>query len=167
MTKIYDALRQAEAAKATQAKSPATTEALAPSPPVADPQTSARADELDRLRGIVLGSAASDFDRAVRRVEERIVAEGETLRAQIAKFEQRIDERVEEVDSRSTEAQAELREQILSHSNQLGDRIKERSAESVRLLNEGLDELRKTKMDDTEFSKFVRALAGHLGDKKS
>ncbi len=168
MTKVYDALRQAEAERQERAASPVSTSVLfeamkAESAPVAaTPGT----DELASLRNILLGGVVSEFEQTIARLEERMAHEEAGFRAELSKFEQRIEDRLVEVDSRSCHAQAELREHVLSQSNKLGDMIKERSAETVRIANEGLQGLRQSKLNDAEFGDFVRGLVAHLGEQE-
>lgn len=168
MTKVYDALRQAEAERQERAQSHVSTSVLfdavkAESQPTAG-VPAATGDELSSLRNILLGGVVSEFEQALARMEQQMAQEEASLRAELSKFEQRIEDRLVEVDSRSCHSQAELREHVLAQSNKLGDLIKERSAEAIRIANDGLQGLRQSKLNDAEFATFVRGLASHLGD---
>ena len=163
MTKVYNALREAEAERHQSAESRVSTAALFATQTQAGASTGG-GGELERLRSIVLGGVVSEFTQAVEQFERRIDAEGASLRAELEKFEQRIEDRLVEVDSRSCQGQTELREQLSLQSNKLGDMIKERSAEAVRLANEGMQELRQSKLAGADFAAFVKALSAHLAD---
>ena len=164
MTKVYDALREAEAERHQSAASPVSTAALfATQAQATEPQPSG-GGELERLRSILLGGVVDEFTQAVKHFEKRIDAEGASLSAELEKFEQRIEERLAETDSRSCQGQTELREQLSMQTNRLGDMIKERSAEAVRLAYEGMQELRQSKLAGADFANFVKALSSHLAD---
>ena len=165
MTKVYNALREAEAERHQSTESRVSTMALfATQTQASASQHAVGGGELERLRNIVLGGVVSEFTQAVEQFEQRIDAEGASLRAELEKFEQRVEDRLAEVDSRSCQGQTELREQLSLQSNKLGDMIKERSAEAVRLANEGMQELRQSKLDGTDFAAFVKALSAHLAE---
>lgn len=165
MTKVYDALREAEAVRHQSAESPVSTGALfATQAQASAPRPAGSGEELARLRSIVLGGVVDEFTQAVERLEQRVDAEGASLRDELEKFEQRIEERLAEADSRTCQGQMELREQLSVQSKQLGDMIKERTAETVRLANVGMQELRQSKLAGADFAAFVKALSSHLVD---
>lgn len=161
MTKVYDALRQAEVERHERTESPVSTTALFSQPGQAA-QHAGAGSELERLREIVLGRLARDFQQTMARLENRIAAEETALRAELGKLEQRLEDRLVEVDTRSCQAQAQLRQLVLSQSNSLNDSIKERSADAIRQVNGGLDVLRRDKLSGAEFSAFLSGLLEHL-----
>ena len=166
MTKVFDALRSAGARTKVRTDSPVSCDVLLRGQAADDAMAETDgAGELERIRSILLGTSVSDFEQEVSRVEERLAVEEANLCTQISKLEQRIEGRLAEIDSRTSQAQSQLREQVLSQSNQLGDDSKKLSAQTLQLVNDGLDDLRQTKMDSAEFSKLLKMLAGHLVDR--
>ena len=116
-------------------------------------------DELARLRGILFGGVVGEFVDAVTRLETRLQTEEAEIREELAKFEQRVEDRLVETDTRSSRSQADLRQQILRQSNALNDAVKERSAHAVRLANDGLQKLRNGKIDRSKLSSLLHDLA--------
>ena len=164
MTKVYDALLQAESERQQRIESPVSTDVLFPPQAAgagAEP-SAASGSELEWLREIMFGALVREFEHTVTRLETRIAAEEAQLRGDLVKFEQRLEDHLVEVDTRSCQSQAEMRQQILSHSNSLNDTIKGRSADAVRGANGGFEELRREKLTTTEFSTFLRGLVEHL-----
>jgi len=167
MTKVYDALRQAETERQQSVTTRSTgvgTTALFAAMQSESGQPGEPGNDLQRLREILLGGMVEQFANAVERLEQRMDLEKASLRAELEKFEQRFEDRLVEVDSRGSQARAELREQLALQSRELQDLIKCRSAEAVRTVNEGLAELRSSKLDGSHFSSFVKGLAAHIAD---
>jgi hypothetical protein len=163
MTKVYDALLQAESERQQRTESPVSTDALFPSragaravPPVP------AGSQLERIREIMLGAIVQEFGHAVACLETRVAAEEAQLRGALANFERRLEDRLVEIDTLSCQRQVAMRQQILSHSSSLTDTIKERSADVVRSANADFEELRREKLTGAEFSTFLRGLAEQL-----
>jgi hypothetical protein len=164
MTKVYDALRQAEACRTERREAPVSTDVLftQKAAPVAGSDPERQGGDLDRLRQIMLGSLVHDFEHAVARLEIRLAAEEAELRALLCKLEQRLEDRLVEMDARSCHAQADLRQQIHSHASSQHDAIKQRSADAVRRASRGFEELGRRKLGKAELSAFLGGLARHL-----
>ena len=174
MTKVYDALREAEAVRLQRIEPEFAPAAARVAPEVrgasaAQAAESVRsqpdaASDLEQLREIICGALFNDYERAMDRLEQRIGVEAAALRSELAAIDRRVSDRIREIEARNTHAHSDLRDQLLSQSNLLNDAIQERSAHITRSMNEGLQELRETKIDRTTFSSFLGNLAAHIGE---
>ena len=195
MTKVYDALRRAEATRQkrnenTSEEKPhtlselftapkaeaddggenvasATPESPAATTPTPVTPTVGNGGELDRLREIVFGSQINEFGTAVAELEAKLVHEEEQVKLEIDKLEKRLEERLVEIDTRTGRGQTELRDQILKMSNELCERINSRGDHVLKIANEGLAELRQRKLDESQFTEVLRKLASGVETKKA
>ena len=118
--------------------------------------------ELGRLRGILFGSLQNDHEQALARLENRIASQASQMRGELEDLVRRLENRISELDARSARDQGDLREQMHSQRNLLNDAIEERSAQVTKLVNDGIEELKESKIDRHRFAKFLTDLSQHL-----
>jgi hypothetical protein len=175
MTKLYDALREAGAVglnRGEPAKASASTQTAEPSPGrptgaafsamaggASDP-----ASDIKALREIIFGKLFEEYEQLMTRLEERLAGEASHLRSELAELDRTLAGRMEQIEARNVKAHSDLREQLLSQSNLLNDAIQERGEHVSKRLEDGLAELRETKIDRTTFSSFLGSLASHIGE---
>jgi len=179
MTKVYDALRRADALRKNRAESDAAPvdESLTWDPklraseehadeakPGANGGNGGAAGDLGKLREIVFGDLLGHYGQELARLENKIAAEATQIREELGQLGRRIEDRVTEIDTRAIKEQTTLREQILSQSNKLKDSIREHGEQATKLVDEGLTELRASKIDQGTFSSFLRDLAAHVDE---
>jgi len=140
--------------------SPEVTFRSAPTPETSD-------EGLAKLRDIVFGDRFHSFQYEVSRVEKRLTDEVTALRDEIRGFGRRLEEKITELDARTTKGDGELRDQMLSQSNVLADAIQERTQHAIKLAEDGLAELRETKLERTVLSSFLVDLASELNQDKA
>jgi hypothetical protein len=140
---------------------PEVPAARAPGMPTAD--TAPRAEDgLERLRGIIFGSLLEKYAQQAARIETRVAMEASKIRTEVGELTRRFESRIAQIDSRSARTQSELREQILAQSNLLNDTIRERSENALQKIDDGLQTLRDTKIERSQFSNFLASLTSHL-----
>jgi hypothetical protein len=177
MTKVYDALKRADALRKRRAGSDAAPvdESLTWDPKLrvsdehaADAKSGANggnggsAGDLGKLREIVFGDLLGRYGQELARLENRIAAEATQIREELGQLGRRIEDRVAEIDTRAVKEQTALREQILAQSNKLKESIREHGEKASKLVDEGLTELRASKIDQGTFAGFLRDLAAHV-----
>jgi len=174
MTKLYDALREAGAAglkRTEHAKSPANAQAAEPTPgqpasatfSAAAGATSDPASDIKALREIIFGKLFEECEQLMTRLEDRLAGEASRLRSELGELDRKLADRMEQIEARNVKAHSDLREQLLSQSNLLNDAIQERGEHVSKKLEDGLAELRESKIDRTTFSSFLGGLASHIG----
>jgi len=171
MTKLYDALREAGAA-GLKRKDSSVAPATAPStdhpaeaahaPAAAGASDPAR--DLEAIRGIIFGKLFEDYEKLMKRLEESLVGEAARLRSELGELDRKLADRVEQIEARNVKAHSDLREQLLSQSNLLKDAIAERNEHLTKKLDDGLDQLRQSKIDRSAFASFLGGLASHIGE---
>lgn len=177
MTKVYDALRRADALRKSRNESDAAPadESLTWDPklrasgehaeeakPGANGGHGDAAGDLGKLREIVFGDLLSRYGQELARLENRIAAEAAEVREELGQLGRRIEDRITDIDTRATKEQDSLRDQILSQSSALKDSIREQGEQAIKSVDEGLKELRASKIDHGTFSSFLRDLAEHV-----
>lgn len=175
MTKLYDALREAGAVgknAAEPAKAPASTPAAQVSPGHSPSAAFAAiageagdpASEIKALREIIFGKLFEEYDQLMQRLEEKLTGEASRLRNELVDLDRKLADRLEQIEVRNVKAHSDLREQLLSQSNLLNDAIQERGEHVNKRLEDGLAELRESKIDRSTFSSFLGGLASHIGE---
>jgi len=119
-------------------------------------------DGLERLREILFGSLLEKYAQQAARIETRVAMEASKIRTEVGELTRRFESRITQIDKRSLQTQGDLREQILTQSNLLNDTIKERSEKTLQMIDKGLQELRDTKIERSQFSNFLASLTSHL-----
>lgn len=126
------------------------------------PAAPAAEDGLERLRAILFGSLREKYAQQAARIETRVAMEASKIRSEVGELTRRLESRIDQIDSRSARTQSDLREQILSQSNLLNETIKERGEKMLQVIDRGLQELRDTKIERSQFSNFLAGLTSHL-----
>jgi DNA anti-recombination protein RmuC len=155
MTKVYEALKMAEAQRSSgNAAEPGATVRLATHDP--------GAGELERIRAILIGNLPEILEEALDRLSAMITAQSASFRSELDGLEQKLDKRIAEIEARSSHGRNELRDQILSQSKLLTDSIQERSEHAVQVSTRSVKELSEAKLDRGDFAEFLRHTAEHF-----
>jgi hypothetical protein len=177
MTKVYDALRRADALRKSRNDSDAAPvdESLTWDPKLRTSEEHAEeakpgatggngggAGDLGKLREIVFGDLLTRYGQELARLENRIAADAAKVREELGQLGRRIEDRITEIDTRAVKEQDALRDQILSQSNTLKESIREQGEQATKSVDAGLKELRASKIDHGTFSSFLRDLAEHV-----
>lgn len=167
MTKVYDALRQADAQRLQRSESEAV-----PTAAHADQASAARkftgdavastGSEMEQLRKLIFGNALGGYEREVARVETRIAMEASKIRTEIGELGRRLEGRIAEIDMRATKGHSELGEQITSQATMLRNAVDDRSEKTLGIVNKSLQEIRDQKVDRGAFASFLSNLGQHL-----
>jgi len=175
MTKVYDALKRADALRKGRGNSDKATaeESLAWDPKLRASEEKADATngsngvggDLGKLREIVFGDLLNGQEQELKRLDTRIATEASKIREELLQLGRRIDDRIAEIDTRYVKEQGDLREQILAQSKRLNESIQEQSTKTDKLIHDGLAELRQSTVDSATFSGFLRDLAERVDAK--
>ena len=154
MTKIYDALRSAEAERATgRAAEPRGA---------AEPTAPAANGELDQIRALLVGGLPELLEETVARLSAKLSEEAASLRADLDRLEAKLDSRIAEIETRAKQGHHELRDQVLSQSKLLADSIQERGENVIQYAVRSVNELGASKVDHSDFARFLRHTADHF-----
>ncbi len=119
-------------------------------------------ESLLQLRQIIFGNRMSEFEEEVVRLENRIASESALVRQEVEELGRRLEKRITEIDTRATKGHSDLREQLLSQSNLLTDAIQERAEQAMNALNQGLQEVRESKLDNKTLANLLVNLATEI-----
>jgi hypothetical protein len=119
-------------------------------------------NDLASIREILLGPLPEELVRQIERIEVKISQGAADLSAALSAFEQRLEKRVGAVDATTRTANGELRQQLLEEMRVVNEAVETYHAKAMRRIEEGLQELRTAKLDQSTFSSFLQSLARYL-----
>jgi len=167
MTKVYDALRQADAQRLQRSDSEAAATVAHIETASAARESSGDApastgSEMEQLRQLIFGNVLSGYEKEVARVETRIAMEASKIRTEIGELGRRLESRIAEIDLRATKGHSELSGQITSQAAMLRTAVDERSEKTLGIVEKSLQEIRDQKVDRGAFASFLSNLGQHL-----
>jgi hypothetical protein len=119
--------------------------------------------DLASIREILLGALPEQYERQIERLEVKIAEGAADLRIALSALERRLEKRIVGVDAATRTSNGELRQQLLEEMRVVNEAVQTYHAKAMRRIEEGLQEIQSSKLDQATFSSFLGSLARHLG----
>jgi hypothetical protein len=147
--------------KVAAVDTPVTPAAAAAAP---TPELGERAlQELDALRGIVLGSQLGGLVDTIARVDAEVTAETRRVREAIADIDNRLTSRLDTLAVGGDRGRRQLAEELVHATQEIGDSLAKRNDEILATAETQFSDLRTRLLDSSDFNDLLKALLTKLG----